>query len=270
MSEPYDFQKHLDFQNWLSWARFESTLEFDEIVVEAKRRAQLCGVTLDDPPELSEKKVKPMAAKKKKPAAAPPINKRAVYVHSPDGELTDSEINKTYLKPQVTAALNMQSWSGELSVHGIRTALVTEIDEVAKGNMARPEAMLLCQAHTLDFLFGELAQKANNQQHMPNYEGFMRMALKAQNQCRMTLETLANIKNPPVVFAKQANISQGHQQINSGVPASRAEENQNLQNKILEHTHGERLDNREKSEAIPVNSGLEALEEEQGAKIGSG
>ena len=40
----------------------------------------------------------------------------------------------------------------------------------------------------------------------------MRMALKAQNQCRMTLETLATIKNPPVVFAKQANTAQGPQQ----------------------------------------------------------
>ena len=40
----------------------------------------------------------------------------------------------------------------------------------------------------------------------------MRMAMKAQNQCRMTLETLATIKNPPVVFAKQANINNGGQQ----------------------------------------------------------
>jgi hypothetical protein len=45
----------------------------------------------------------------------------------------------------------------------------------------------------------------------------MRMAMKAQNQCRMTLETLATIKNPPVVFAKQANINNGgQQQVNNG------------------------------------------------------
>ena len=35
---------------------------------------------------------------------------------------------------------------------------------------------------------------------MGNYESFMRMALKAQNQCRMTLKTLATIKNPSAVF----------------------------------------------------------------------
>ena len=43
----------------------------------------------------------------------------------------------------------------------------------------------------------------------------MRLALKAQGQCRATLETLATIKNPPVVFARQANIAQGPQQVNN-------------------------------------------------------
>ena len=39
----------------------------------------------------------------------------------------------------------------------------------------------------------------------------MRIALKAQSQCRATLETLAAVKNLPVVFARQANIAQGPQ-----------------------------------------------------------
>ena len=203
-----------------------------------------------------------MQPTKKKPAAPPPENKRAVYVHSPDVELTDKAISETFLKPQVTAALNMQSWNSELSVHGLRKALVAEIDEVAKGNMARPEAMLLCQAHTLDFLFSQLAQQAhNNQTYIANYESIMRMAFRAQNQCRMTLETLANIKNPPVVFAKQANISQGHQQINNGVPgpSSHAEENQNLQSKLLTELPHETLDTGRTGAAIGVNSHLEAV-----------
>jgi hypothetical protein len=41
----------------------------------------------------------------------------------------------------------------------------------------------------------------------------MRLALKAQGQCRATLETLAVLKNPPTVFAKQANIAAGAQQV---------------------------------------------------------
>jgi hypothetical protein len=57
-------------------------------------------------------------------------------------------------------------------------------------------------------------------------ESYFKMALKAQNQCRMTLETLSNIKNPPVVYAKQANIANGPQQVNNG-PTRAREANQN-------------------------------------------
>jgi len=50
-----------------------------------------------------------------------------------------------------------------------------------------------------------------------NYEVHMRLALEAQNQCRMTLETLATIKNPPTVFARQANIAHRPQQVNNAM-----------------------------------------------------
>lgn len=50
------------------------------------------------------------------------------------------------------------------------------------------------------------------------FERYMRLAFKAQSQCRVTLETLAAVKNPPVVYAKQANIAHGPQQVNNGGP----------------------------------------------------
>jgi hypothetical protein len=265
-----------DFQSWLLWAKEYHPTAPPEIRKEAERRAQLCESSLDDNTKTDKLEPTPMAKTKPKPkpAAEPPINKRAVGVPVPEGDKDfEFEVSRAFIRPTVTAALTMQPWNSTLSVNGLRGALMEQIDKVDKGDLSRPENILLCQAHTLDFLFSELCQQAhNNQTYIANYESIMRMAFRAQNQCRMTLETLANIKNPPVVFAKQANISQGHQQINNGVPsqASHAEENQNLQNKILEHTHGERLDTREKSEAVPVNSHMEALGEEHRAKIGSG
>jgi hypothetical protein len=73
------------------------------------------------------------------------------------------------------------------------------------------------------------------------------IALRAQSQCRATWETLATIKNPPMMgYVKQANIAHGPQQVNNatapGSQASRARENPNLQNKLLEEKDGERLD----------------------------
>lgn len=84
----------------------------------------------------------------------------------------------------------------------------------------------------------------------------MRLALRAQNQARMTLETLSNIKNPPVIYAKQANIAHGPQQVNNGPHAA---QNPNEQNKVLSVNHGETLDTSRESQAIGSNPEMAAL-----------
>jgi hypothetical protein len=80
--------------------------------------------------------------------------------------------------------------------------------------------MLTSHAHTLDAIFHELIARARGEAragHLQAAETYMRLALKSQSQCRTTVETLAEIKNPPnVAFVKQANIANGPQQINNG------------------------------------------------------
>lgn len=46
----------------------------------------------------------------------------------------------------------------------------------------------------------------------------MQLAVKAQSNCRATAEALDLMQNPPTVFARQANIAIGPQQVNNGVP----------------------------------------------------
>ena len=60
---------------------------------------------------------------------------------------------------------------------------------------------------------------ANLSKSLDIAERLMRLGLKAQSQARATLETLAQIKNPPVVYARQANVASGPQQNNFGVPS---------------------------------------------------
>ena len=107
--------------------------------------------------------------------------------------------------------------SGELELKALTLRLSDSVDAVWANDMRGPEAMLYSEAHALQAIFVDLSRRATKQSHMGNYESFMRMALKAQSQCRATLETLANIKNPPVVFARQANIAQGPQQVNNAM-----------------------------------------------------
>jgi hypothetical protein len=140
-----------------------------------------------------------------------------------------------------------------------------EVEKVWKGDLSGLEATLTAQAINLDKIFNEMARRAasNMGQYRDSMEVYMKLALKAQSQCRTTLQTLAEIKNPqPVAFVKQANIAHGPQQINNGTPPpeSRAEKNQNQPNELLEVNNGKRLDTGTTQETIRSDTAMATLE----------
>lgn len=135
---------------------------------------------------------------------------------------------------------------------------------VRAGDMSRVEEMLLTQAHTLDFLFGKFTRLAagSRAEYPEAFERYMRLALKSQSQCRSALEALSEIKNPPsVMFARQANIANGPQQVNNGEPSRAREEKAIPANKLLEGVGigGERLDPGTARQAGASYSALEAV-----------
>lgn len=109
---------------------------------------------------------------------------------------------------------------GELDWPSVGEVISDSVKQVREGDMSRVEEMLLTQAYAMQSIFMNFSRRALAQQYQKPMESFFRMAMKAQNQCRMTLETLANVKNPPVVYARQANIAHGPQQVNNGVSDS--------------------------------------------------
>jgi hypothetical protein len=118
-------------------------------------------------------------------------------------------------------------------------------DRVAEGDRAELERLLTSQAIALNMVFANLMQRAHHSEIMVHFEANIRLALRAQTQCRATVQTLAEMKMP-TVFARQANIANGHQQVtnvthlHTGEP-SRAGSLEAAPNKLLE-AHGERLD----------------------------
>jgi hypothetical protein len=197
-----------------------------------------------------------MAVKKKDPVK----NKTSVIVDARKDEDQDEAVAKTLIRPEVQASLTIQKLHPINDVNALTKILSQQTADVIGGNMTRAEAMLLSQAHTLDALFNSLVMKGLDQTHMPHYESFLRLAYKAQSQCRSTLQTLSDIKNPSVVYAKQANITNGNQQINNGVPAPRTQENKNYSNELLTELPHATLDTRRTVETISVNSELAAVE----------
>jgi len=144
-----------------------------------------------------------------------------------------------------TARLFAKGSFGELDLTECVSVLSNGVKQVQDGDLKSAEELLMAQAATLNAIFNETARRAalNMGEHLPAMETYLRLALKAQSQCRSTLETLATIKNPPVVFAKQANVTTGPQQINNGIPPP-ARGIKTEPNELLEVEHGQRLDTR--------------------------
>lgn len=165
-----------------------------------------------------------MATKKKPTTETATKPKNVLEVQMKSGETEDMAMARFFTRPEVHAARTIREWRNDgIEINALLNELSAQIADVNKGDLKRPEAMLMAQANTLDELFNNLARRASNRDSLQHMEALFRLALKAQSQCRSTLETLAAIKNPPIVYAKQANIAAGHQQVNNGIasPATR-------------------------------------------------
>lgn len=156
----------------------------------------------------------------------------------------------------INAAEGQQPFVKDVDVPILMKHLRDQAGAVQGGNMTHAEAMLTNQATALQSLFARLVERGMCQTTIPILESFMKLALRAQNQCRATLETLATIKNPPVVYARQANFANGPQQINNGKEAPRAREDKIEQNQLLEAIPNERMDLRAKETAGGTNQEL--------------
>lgn len=167
-----------------------------------------------------------------------------------DAEEVADQLAKIGITPSANAAAVVYEYCtafGSQKPQALADNLKTAVEQVVlKDNMTRPESMLMSQAESLQAIFVNLARRAKNQEYIKNIDRFLKLAFKAQSQCRATLETLAMMKNPPIVYAKQANIAHGHQQVNNNqvIAASptHAEKNKIDQNELLEVTNGAQLD----------------------------
>ncbi len=128
-------------------------------------------------------------------------------------------------------------------------------EQIKSGDMSRIEEMYLSQAIALEAIFARLAMRTTTAQYRGQFQTHMQLALKAQNQSRATLQALVQLKQPTqTTFVKQANIAQGHQQVNNF-----PEKNITPQNELLRGKHA-KLDSRATPTTEGVNSTLEAMD----------
>ena len=104
----------------------------------------------------------------------------------------------------------------DMDATAMQNAMIDAADAVNEGDLGAAEALLIAQVSSLNSVFTYMLTLAKQTQQQDNQERCLRLAFKAQAQCRATCETISAIKNPPV-FARQANIANGPQQVNNGV-----------------------------------------------------
>ena len=172
----------------------------------------------------------------------------------------------------VSNTLTVRTWSTwmnggtEADFSSLQDAIVGAAAKVEQGDLSGAEAMLLAQAMSLNAMFAKFAQHAHVAEYVAQVDQYARLALKAQSQCRATVETLALIKNPPV-FARHANIAGGSQLVNNGVVnngVTRAGIQESAPNKLLE-AHGDRMDSGQAEATVGSNPSVEAVEALDGA-----
>lgn len=146
------------------------------------------------------------------------------------------------------------------------TELVAELkkqsDAINADDLSRAEAMLTAQAHTLDGLFAKLTSDALTSGSLEKLERYLKLALKAQNQARATLQTLVELKAPKrVAFVQQANIG-SQVQVNNEGHRARTRKKRKAPNKLLEADNGERLDTRAAGKAGRADPAMATVEKQ--------
>lgn len=146
---------------------------------------------------------------------------------------------------------------------------------VADHKLGRVETMLVSQMIALDAMFNNLAQRAYKAEYMDGMATYTKLALRCQAQARCAAEALAMIKNPQP-YIKQANIAQGHQQVNNTyastsshtdkvVEGSPAEKIETTQSKLLGENN-EWMDTRAPSQTVRDDQVMAAMASQHGRK----
>ena len=207
----------------------------------------------------------------KKPAPEKTDDKNIVKLKLEKGRSVDKQFAELSLSATTLNAMTARTFTqhitGSTDITETIATMHEKVNSVNNGNTKDLEATLTAQVTSLNAIYSEMARRAalNMGEHLQATESYMRLALKAQAQCARTIEVIAAMKTPPVIFAKQANISTGNQQVNNSslpkISPAHAGKTINQSNELLEVNHGcEKMDYRAKTAASGKDKAVAAVD----------
>ena len=205
------------------------------------------------------------------PAPPAPVNKaRSMTLRVQPGQTEDQAIAAAGLSPEMANASTALDFTKgifpTISLQECIEVIQADIKAVNGGDMDKLEGLLTAQAEALNAMFNHFAKKAAHAELLQQLEVFCRLAMKAQSQCRTTVEAIAEIKFPrSATFIKQANIA-GQQQVNNGQAGIESstrtgapEKTINPTNELISEQAHATLDTAGAGAASRLDSGLEAV-----------
>lgn len=173
--------------------------------------------------------------------------------------MTDGAVNNAVLAHYLGAA------TPDLDVLTLARLGIEQAQAVGKGDVGQLERMLLSQATSLQAMYVYLAVKGKDADHREWQHHYITLGLKCAAQSRQAIVALAELRQPrSVMFAKQANLAAGPQQVNNGPVVNptrvRAEDPPDQQNELLEMGNEQRLDARAAGAAGRNGAHMEALD----------
>ncbi|MBO6825362.1 MAG: hypothetical protein JJ879_04115 [Sneathiella sp.] len=139
------------------------------------------------------------------------------------GETLEEAMAKKILQPMLKNAAAASSFAEKLvdaqkelpGISDYTQFVEATANGAARGELELVSKTLAAQAITLDCMFSELARRAalNTGEYLNATERYGRLALKAQSNCRATLETLARLHQPREQIVRHVHVNEGGQAI---------------------------------------------------------
>lgn len=146
-----------------------------------------------------------------------------LHIKPIEGETSGRTMARTILDPSVRHGLSASVFAGRAFGTSAGKAGVTEFagyvreagGKAESGDLSMASRMLAAQAITLDSMFTEFARRAaiNMSQYLEAAERYGRLAMKAQSNCRATLEALAKLHQPREQTVRHVHVNDGGQAI---------------------------------------------------------
>ena len=160
-----------------------------------------------------------MSAKSKKSKAGVARDKAQLDVEGQTEKSKERNLADVSLDPAASgmaaARLFIAGSFGERDSTELYLSLSDKGNAAASGDLTHYKIMLAAQADTLNSVFTELARRAalNMGEYISATEIYMRLALKAQAQCKANIEALDRLSNGRVQTVRHVHVNEGGQAV---------------------------------------------------------